>query len=102
MRPRLAMRTSQSRQFQVVHLGEGDNQGKLVILHVQLEERASAHNLQGGQDDAPHVHVRDEHVAGHLPDVTEEGQVQVLILQPRQLQVPIHVRAVGIPATQLS
>lgn len=37
----------------------------------------------------------DQHVAGHLSDVFDEAQVHVWVLQPCQLQISIHVRAVG-------
>ncbi len=82
---KVKLHTSQGGELQVVHLGERDNQGELVVLHVELEERAAAHNLEGGQDDPAHVHMGDEHVARHLADVAQEGEVQVLVLQPRQL-----------------
>ena len=31
-----------------------------------------------------------------LPDVLKEGEVEVLVLEPGQLQVTVHVGAVGV------
>ena len=52
-----------------MHLGQGDDERECVVLDVELEEVATAHDLQRRQDDAAHVDVRDEHVAGDLADV---------------------------------
>ena len=73
--------TSERGHLQVVHLGEGDHEGELVVLHVELEERPPADDLQRGQHDPSHVHVRDEDVAGDLADVLQEAQVQLLVLR---------------------
>lgn len=85
-----------------MHLGEGGEQGELVVVHVQLEERATPDDLQTGQHDALDVDVRDEHVAGDLADEAEEAEVEVLVLQPGQLQVAVHVRAVGVAVAQVA
>ena len=37
--------TSQCGQLEVVHLGERDDQGEFVVLHVQLEQGATADDL---------------------------------------------------------
>ena len=58
--------TSECGHLEVVHLGERDHEGELVVLHVQLEEGAAADDLQRGQHDPRHVHVRDEDVARDL------------------------------------
>ena len=71
-------------------------------MDVELEEVAAADDLQRRQDDAPDVDVRDEHVARHLADVLQEAQVQVLVLQPRQLQIAVDVRAVGVTIAQVT
>jgi hypothetical protein len=94
--------TSKGGELEVVHLGEGGEQGELVVVHVELEERAAADDLQTGQHDALDVDVRDEHVAGHLADQAEEAEVEVLVLQPGQLQVAVHVRAVGVAVAQVA
>ena len=51
--------TSERGHLQVVHLGEGDHEGELVIEYnrVDLEERPPADDLERGQHDPSHVHV---------------------------------------------
>ena len=44
----------------------------------------------------------DEDVAGDLTDVLQEGQVHVVVLQPGQLQIAIHVGAVGVPVPEIA
>lgn len=65
-------------------------------MDVELEECPAPDNLEAGQDNLPDVHMANEDVASDLPDVLQEAQVQVLILKPGQLQVAIHVGAVGV------
>lgn len=91
----------QRRQLEREHLGEGHQQGELFLAHVHLEEGPAADDLQPGQDDPLDVHVRDQDVTGHLADVLEEAQVEVLVLQPRQLQVTVDVGAVGVAVLQV-
>ena len=43
----------------------------------------------------------DEDVAGDLADVLEEAEVEVLVLEPGQLQVAVHEGAVGVPVSQV-
>lgn len=71
-------------------------------MDVEFEEGPSSDDLESWQNDAGNVHVRDEHVAGHLADVLKEAEVLVLVLYPRKFQVTVHVRAVGIPVPQVS
>ena len=85
-----------------MHLGQGHDEGELVVLHVELEERPPADDLEGGQHDPRDVDVRDEHVAGDLADVLEEGEVEVLVLQPGQLEVAVHVGAVGVAVAEVT
>ena len=56
---------------------------------------------QGGQADPADVDVGDEDVAGDLSDVLEEGEVEVLVVEPRQLQVAVHVGAVGVAVAEV-
>ena len=79
-----------------MHLGQRHDQGELVVLHVELEQVPPPNDLEAGQHNAPEVHVGDEDVAGDLADVVEEGEVQVLVLQPGQLQVAVNVGAVRV------
>ena len=97
-----------------MHLGQGDDERELVVLHVELEQGPSPHNLQAGQHDLPNVNMRDQHVAGHfpgtstdeiseneklpktLPDVLKEAEIEVLVLEPSELQVSVHVGAVRV------
>ncbi len=44
----------------------------------------------------------DEDIAGDLADVLEEGEVQILVLQPGELQVAVHVSAVGVAVAQVA
>lgn len=85
-----------------MHLGEGHDQGELVLLDGQLEQGAAPDDLEAGQDDPLDVHVGDEDVAGDLSDVLEEAEVQVLVLQPGELQVAVHVGAVGVSVPQVA
>ena len=97
-----------------MHLGQGDDESELIILHVELEQGPSPHNLQAWQHDLPHVNMRDQHVAGHLPatstdefskvgksrktlpDVLKEAEIKVLVLEPGELQVSVHIGAVRV------
>ena len=45
--------------------------------------------------------MRDEDVACHFADVLQEVQVETLVLQPRQLQVPVDVSAVGVAVAKV-
>ena len=86
----------------VVHFGEGDDESELIVVHVELEEGPAPDDLQAGQDDLLDVDVGDEDVAGDFPDVLEEAEVQVGLLEPSQLQVAVHVSAVGVTVSQVS
>lgn len=44
----------------------------------------------------------DQHIASHLPDVLHEAQVHLWVLQPSQLQVAVHVRAVRKTIAQVA
>ena len=43
--------TSESRQLQVVHLGEGDDERELVLVHRQLEQRPASDDLENKSKD---------------------------------------------------
>ena len=97
-----------------MHLGQGDDERELVVLHVELEQGPSPHNLQAGQHDLPNVNMRDQHIACHLPgtsmdeiskerkasktlpDVLKEAEIKVLVLEPSELQVSVHIGAVRV------
>jgi len=93
---------SEGGHLQRVHLGEGNDERELFVVDAEFEERPPADDLQRRKDDAADVHVADEDVAGHLADVLQEGQVEVLVLQPRQLQVTVDVGAVGVAVAQVA
>lgn len=38
----------------------------------------------------------------HLPNVLQEGEIHVLVLKPRQLQVPVHIGAVRVSVLQVA
>ena len=84
-----------------MHLGEGHDQGELVLLDSQLEQSPASDDLEAGQDDPLDVHVGDEDVAGDLSDVLEEAEVEVLILEPSELEVAVHIGAVGVSVPQV-
>ena len=84
-----------------MHLGQGYQQRKLIFLDRQLEQSSSSDDLEAGQDDPPDIHVGDEDVASDLLDVLEEAEVQVLVLEPGQLQVSVHEGTVGVPVPQV-
>ena len=103
-----------------MHLGQGDDERELVVLHVELEQGPSPHNLQAWKHDLPHVNMRDQHVAGHfpgtstdeiseneklpktLPDVLKEAEIEVLVLEPGELEVAVDVGAVGVAVAQVA
>lgn len=66
---------AQAGQFEVLHFAEGDNQSELLVEHVQLEQLPTADDLQVRQDDLLHVHMTDQHVAGHLAYGVKEAEV---------------------------
>ena len=43
----------------------------------------------------------DEDVAGDLPDVLEEAEVEVLVLEPGELQVAVDIGAVGVSVPEV-
>ena len=49
--------TSECWHLEVVHLGEGDDEGELIVLHVELEQRSAPDNLEAGQHNLPHVNM---------------------------------------------
>ena len=55
-----------------MHLGEGDKEGKLILLDCQLEQSPATDDLEAGQDDPPDIHVGDEDIPGHLTDMLKE------------------------------
>ena len=70
-------------------------------MDAEFEEGPAADDLQIGQDDATDVDVRYQDVAGHFANVLQESQVEVLVLQPRQLQIAVDVRAIGVAVAQI-
>ena len=84
-----------------MHFRQSDDQGELFVVDAQFEQRPPADDLQVGQDDAPDVDVRNEDVAGDFSDVLQETQVQMLVLQPSQLQLAVDVGAVGVAVAQI-
>lgn len=84
-----------------MHFGEGDEEGKLLLVDIKSEEGTAADDLEARKDHAANVDMGYEDVAGDLADVVEEAQVQVVVLDPRQLQVPVHVAAVHVPLPQV-
>jgi len=43
----------------------------------------------------------DQNIAGDLPYVVQEAEVQILVGQPGQLQVAIHIRTVRVPISEV-
>lgn len=84
-----------------MHLTHRDEQGKLDVVNGELEESSAAYDLQPWQDDLLHVHVADEHVTGNLPYVLQEAEIECLVLQPRDLQVPVDISTVGVPVSKI-
>ena len=48
-----------------------------------------------------HVAGHDQHIAGHLTDVSEKGQVVAGVGEEHQLQIPVDVGAVGVASSVL-
>ncbi len=57
--------------------------------------------LKRRQNDPGDVDLWDENVSGDLPDVLQKAQIQILVLEPGQLQIAVHVSAVGVPIAQI-
>ena len=74
--------TSECWHLEVVHLGEGDDEGELIILHVELEQRPAPDNLEAGQHNLSHVHMGNQNIAGHLPG-EKEGFILMKIFLPK-------------------
>ena len=70
-------------------------------MYVEFEEGPSPDDLEAGQHNPGNVYVRDEHVARHLADVLQEAEVLIVILQPREFEVAVDVRAVRVPIPQV-
>ena len=64
-----------------MHLGEGDQEGKLILLNCQLEQSPTSDDLEAGQDDPPDIHVGDEDIAGHLADMLKKTKIKVFVLK---------------------
>lgn len=56
---RAAEDIAQRRHLQVLHLGQGDDQGVLLIAEVQLEQRSAPYDHERRQHDLLHVDVRN-------------------------------------------
>jgi len=65
-------------------------------------QRPTSDDTQTGQRDVIHVAGEDQHVAGHLTDVSQERQVVAGVRQEHELQVAVDVRTVGITRSILS
>ena len=63
-------------------------------MDIEFEKSPATDDLKAGQHDLFDVHMANEDVSGDLPDVLEEAEVLVGVLQPGQLQVSVHVSAV--------
>lgn len=72
-----------------------------MVADVQLEQRSAANDLEPWQNDPRDIDVTDQHVASHLADVLQEAQVEFGVGQPSDLQVAVHVRAVGESVPQI-
>lgn len=92
---------SESRHLQVVHLTHGDEESKLDVVDIELEEGPTAYDLKSRQDDPPDIDVANEYVAGDLADVLEKAKIEGLVLQPRDLQVAVDVGTVGVPVSKV-
>lgn len=93
--------TSESRQFEVVHFGQHDQQWKFLLFDGQFELGPTSDDLQTRQNDFVDVYVRDQNVSGHFPYVLQKTEVQVFVLQPREFQVAVHVSAVGVSVPEI-
>ena len=71
-------------------------------MYVQLEQRPAAYDLQLRQDDLLHVHVADEDITRDLTNVLEETKVELVALQPRNLEVAVDIGAVCVAVAQVA
>lgn len=88
-------------QLERVHLRVRNKEAELLVADVQLEQRSAADDLESWQDDPRDIDVTDQNVASHLANVLQEAQVELRVGQPSDLQVAIHVRAVGESVPQI-
>ena len=58
--------TSQSGQFEVMHLGQRDHEGERLLLDVELEEVPAPNDLETGQHNPAHVHMGYQDISSHL------------------------------------
>lgn len=92
---------AKSGQFQGVHLGKSNDQGEFLFSHIHFKQRPATDNLETWKYDSFYVDVRDQNVSGHFSNVLQEAQIQVLVLEPCQFEVAIHIRAVGVAVFQV-
>ena len=52
-----------------MHLGQRDNEGESVVLHVELEQVPAPDDLQGGKDDTPYINMGNKDVAGYFANM---------------------------------
>lgn len=97
---RPAENVAQCRQLQRVHVRERHKQPVRFLPLVQLEGGPAADDLQPGQYHLRQIDMADQHVPGHLADVLEKVQIGD-VLDPGDLQIAVHVRAVGVAVAQI-
>jgi hypothetical protein len=82
--------TTKGWKLQGIYLREAEHEGKLLALIFQAEETSTSNELEVRKDNLSSVDMGNENVACDFSNVLEERQVCLLVLDPGQLQVPIH------------
>lgn len=72
-----------------------------MVVNIEFEEGPAANDLQPRQYDPVHVHMTDKDVAGDLPYVLQETEVEGLVLEPCDLQITVDVSTVGVPVSKI-
>lgn len=93
--------TSESWHLQVLHLTQGDHESEFLVTDIKLEQRSTSYDLQIRQDDPFNVNMGNQDVTGDLANVLQKVKVQILVLQPCQLQVPIHICTICITIAKI-
>ena len=84
---KVASLTSECWHLEIVHLGESDKEGELILLNCQLEESPASNDLEAGQDDPPDIHVRDEDISRDLADMLKKTEIKVLVLKHKIVEI---------------
>lgn len=85
-----------------MHLRQSDNERKLILLHIDLEQSPSSDDLQRRQNNPPDIHMRNQNITSDFSNVLQEAEIEILVLQPSQFQISVDVSAVGVSVAKVA